>query len=201
MKRATKSLLAIFFFLCFCVSASFIGAIDVVVSSKIDSVWSSVIFTIPVDIPFNPFFSYCKLTSNYYCLISFETQYQGVNLPAFESQYSDRPGNLRGVSSRLYNMKQSGLEQFEKLFEQIYEKHNYFAIRPRCCKGQYIYYFNYGFREALLTPAEYFQNLTDYSDGSKQLNYVFSHYYIECDVNVITKIGFGKGQLIHKNQG
>ena len=201
MKRSTKLLLTILFYLCFCISASIIGANDVVVSTKIDSVWSSVIFTISVDIPLNPFFSYCKVMSNYYCLISFEIQYQGMKLPAFEFKYSDRRGLMREFYERIHNLKQNGLEQFEKLFEQIYQKHNFYAIRSGCCKGQFIYYFNYGFREALLTPAEYFQNLTNYSDGSKQLNYVFSHYYIECDVNVITKIGFGKGQLIHKNQG
>ena len=46
---------------------------DIVINSTCDPIWSSVIFTIPVDAPFsNQLLSFCKSKSIYYCLTSYE---------------------------------------------------------------------------------------------------------------------------------
>ena len=65
--------------------------------------------------------------------------------------------------------------------------------------GQNYYYFNYGYREALMRPAEYINKLTDYSEDGKQLNYIVSYYHPVCNVNIITKVGFGVGVLKRVN--
>ena len=196
MKKIVESLLKI---LCFGVFISnfVFCANDLVVLSSLDTIWSSIIFTIPVDVPYNPLVLFCKSMSNYYCLTSFDIQYAGENLPAFESPNTDSLNYMRGVHA----LKRNGFEQFKNLFESVYEKHNFYVIQGGCCKGQYKYYFMNGFRDAFLTPAEYFRSLTDYSDESKPLNYLYSYYHIECDVKIIVKIGFGKGLLMHEING
>ena len=50
-----------------------------------------------------------------------------------------------------------------------------------------------------MTPTEYIANLTDYSEEDKHLNYLMSYYVPDCNVNIITKIGFGKGRLKRVN--
>ena len=50
-----------------------------------------------------------------------------------------------------------------------------------------------------MTPIEYITKLTDYSEVDKHLNYLMSYYLPGCNVNVITKIGFGMGRLKRVN--
>ena len=73
-------------------------------------------------------------------------------------------------------------------------------LQMRDYQGQSFYYFNHGYREALLTPREYFTKLTDYSEGDKRLNYIVSYFSSKCNTNIILKIGFGTGILERKNQ-
>ena len=64
-----------------------------------------------------------------------------------------------------------------------------------CCVGHYCHYFTFGYNEAMMTPKEYYNRLTDYSEEGKQLNYILAYYSILCDVNIILEIGFGSGDL------
>ena len=61
--------------------------------------------------------------------------------------------------------------------------------------NQYCNYFTLGLKNALLTPKEYFDKLTDYSEENKKLNYLMAYYSASCEVNVIIKLGFGIGEL------
>ena len=38
--------------------------------------------------------------------------------------------------------------------------------------------------------------MTDYNETNKNLNYIQSFFHEPCQVNVITKIGFGEGDLV-----
>ena len=67
-------------------------------------------------------------------------------------------------------------------------------------QGQNYYYFHHGYTNALLTPREYLTKLTDYSEGDKRLNFIVSYYSLECNTNMITKLGFGIGSLKRANQ-
>ena len=51
----------------------------------------------------------------------------------------------------------------------------------------------------MLAPHEYLAKLTDYSEEGKHLNYLMSYYLPYCGINLITKIGFGKGTLKRMN--
>ena len=66
-------------------------------------------------------------------------------------------------------------------------------------QGQNYHYFNYGYRDALLTPKEYLTKLTDYSEEDKRLNYIKSYFSADCRTNIIAKIGFGTGTLKRMN--
>ena len=72
-------------------------------------------------------------------------------------------------------------------------------LRIRGFQGQNYYYFNNGYRDALLTPREYLNKLTDYSEEHKRLNYIQSYFSSECSTNIIAKIGFGTGILVRLN--
>ena len=56
-----------------------------------------------------------------------------------------------------------------------------------------------GFNEMLLTPEEYIERLIDYSEDNKDLNTIMAFYMPTCNVNVITKLGFGIGELKRLN--
>ena len=52
----------------------------------------------------------------------------------------------------------------------------------------------------MLTPTEYYKKITDYSEEGKQLNYIMAYYSLECEANIIMKIGFGTGKLKRDDQ-
>ena len=178
----------------FCFFVINVGANDKIFNSSSATVWSSIIFTIPVNPSFNQYGSFCEEKSSYYCLTSFRTRGNEPTPFAMEHSYVVLPRFPRDPYEGFAKLKKSALDQFHAVFEPSYEKHNFFVIRDGCCFGQFVWYFNFGFREALLTPSEYFEQLTDYSED-KQLNYLVTYYNIDCEANIIVKIGFGKGQL------
>ena len=173
-----------------------IGANDVILNGTSSSTWSSVIFTIPVNPPFKEYQSFFEKNSFYYCLTLFRLIRFEPNLPAIEHQHINAPIIMTDPYEGFAKMKESALEQCNVVFEPSYKKHNFFVIRDGCCQGQFVWYFNFGFKEALLTPSEYFERITDYSENNKRLNYLVAYYDIDCDVNIITKIGFGEGRLM-----
>ena len=179
----------------FCISVTKVETIDTILNTTVDAAWESIIFTIPVKPPFNRFGSFCHSRSIFYCLTLFKLKSNEVNAPAVQYFPSNFQSASREPFAALTKMKQNGLEQLNIIFGPSYKKHNFFVISDGCCGGQFVWYFNYGFKQALLTPSEYFERLTDYSEGEKQLNYVVSYYHTDCGVNIITKIGFGRGKL------
>ena len=172
---------------------------DIVVNSTAELNWSSTIFMIPVALPYNHFWDVCRTKSSYYCLVSFEVQ-TGLSNPAFELRMGNNLNPLGEISNRQKRLKKFAVEECDSAFRAAFQLHNYYVLREDCCQGQCIYYFSYGFKEALITPTEYFAKITDYSEENKHLNYLLSYYDCECEVNIITKIGFGSGSLKHEQQ-
>ncbi|XP_075263554.1 uncharacterized protein LOC142355206, partial [Convolutriloba macropyga] len=50
-----------------------------------------------------------------------------------------------------------------------------------------------------LSPQEYIDKLTDYSEENKTLNLIEAYFSTKCQRNVITRVGFGKGELVRSN--
>ena len=177
------------------------AASGIVINSTVNPVRSSLNFLIPIAVPFNHYWPLCKKRSKYYCLTAFVTE-EDIYNPAFHVRTIS--GDV--VASELFGSHLNMLKRFvreecDDLFESVYEDHNHFVVSEGCCQGQYFYYFTYGFREALLTPMEYLTKLFDYSEEDKQLNYILSFYEPGCHANIITKIGFGIGELKRDNHG
>ena len=42
--------------------------------------------------------------------------------------------------------------------------------------------------------------MMDYSENNKNLNLIWSYYLKDCNVNIVTKLGFGKGKLVRNHQ-
>ena len=183
------------------IGVKFGTADDIVVNSTVVPAWSSLKFLIPFDVPHNYFWALCRVYSIYYCLDAFVTEREGThNNPAFEVRNFFQgliPSDP--VASRLKKLKRFIRDECDDLFVSKYEHHNYFVLTEGCCQGQYYYYFTYGYRDALLTPLEYISKLFDYSAEGKQLNYILSYYDPSCEANIITKIGFGIGELKRAN--
>ena len=85
------------------------------------------------------------------------------------------------------------------IFEPNCERHNFYSVEVGAI-SQYCSYFTLGFKNALLTPQEYFDKLTDYSEENKHLNYLIAYYLPQCEVNIIVKLGFGVGSLKRTNE-
>ena len=90
-------------------------------------------------------------------------------------------------------------QQIEQLFRPIFHRHNNYDYPEPCCYGQYHNYFHHGFFELHVTPLEYLEKMTDYSEENKFLNFIYSFFHAECQTNIIVRIGFGSGPLIRKN--
>ena len=177
-----------------CFSVINVSANDKVFNSSIATMWASVIFTIPVNPTFNQYRSFCEKKSSYYCLTYFRVKRDEPTPLAMEHTYNVLARFPGDPYEGFAKLKNSALDQFQAVFEPSYEKHNFFVIGDGCCFGQFVSYFNFGFKGALLTPSEYFEQLTDYSED-KRLNYLVTYYNFDCEANIIAKIGFGKGQL------
>ena len=176
-------------------SINFGATYDIVVNSTVNPTWSSLKFLIPVNIPYNYVWSLCNKLSSYYCLTTFVTE-EGIYNPAFQVRaISGSFIASDSFGSHLNMLKRFVKEECVDLFEPVYAKHNHFLRREGCCQGQCFYYFRYGYRGAFLSPKEYLTKLFDYSEEGKQLNYILSFHDSDCHVNIITKIGFGIGEL------
>ena len=171
---------------------------DIVVNSSRESGWSSVLFVIPIDVPHNFLWNTCRLNSVYYCLHAFMTENNQSDWA-----YERRPGNELRLSDPTIKMLRY-LQAFAnaeclKIFEPFRTKHNLFVFRDGCCIAHYCHYFTFGFTEALLTPKEYYNRITDYSENGKVLNYIMAYYSHRCEMNIIMELGFGVGELKRVN--
>ena len=96
---------------------------------------------------------------------------------------------------KLYAMQHFVHLECVKLFSPIYQTHSLFTYDEEDLIDQYNNYFILGFKNALLTPKEYLDKLTDYSEENKTLNYISAYFSSACHVNIIIKVGFGVGDL------
>ena len=193
--KSKNFIIKTFFKINFCISFIAVGANDVILNSIKDTIWTSTIFSIPSSFHYDQYGFFCEKKSFYYCLLFFKNEQNGSNLPAIEHQHMNSPRIPRIPYRGLAILKESAFDQFHHAIGQSYNKHNFYVIRDGCCQDQFISYFNFGFNEALLTPSEYYERITDYSEEGKQLNYLLAYYDIECEVNIITRIGYGKGPI------
>ena len=155
--------------------------------------WSSVTFDIPVKTAEINFWPICRKKSKFYCLSDFRSDKDGVN-PTIDFQ---RFNNFvdRDIYHKILVFKDNAKLASDEAFEQMYRRHNFFVMFKGCCLGQFYSYHEHGLQSLKITPQEYFSNLTDYSEENKKLNLIWSYYLEDCGVNIITKLGFGKGQL------
>ena len=186
-----------FFLISFRIVLSYLP--DIVINSTYTPTWSSLVFVIPDREPLELYWIACRKFSRIYCLQNFYATTSNNN-PALRS-FSSNP--LQALHPDLrYNFiwfEKMAYHETERVFESSYKRINNFVGQNGCCTHQYFEYFTAGFLEMLLTPQEYYTKLTDFSDENKKLNEIWAYFSTSCDSNVITKLGFGIGQLQRKN--
>ncbi|XP_075257044.1 uncharacterized protein LOC142349398 isoform X2 [Convolutriloba macropyga] len=88
--------------------------------------------------------------------------------------------------------------RFYRLAKNIYKSFNWFSLRPQepggCCYFQTSVYMEYG-RKMGLSPWEYRNKVTDFSSAGKPLNFLMAYYDPKACANIITRVGFGRGQF------
>ena len=168
--------------------------------------WSSQTFIIPLKTLGNYPSTECQKTSNFYCLSAFETDNILVN-SAVELRdgfvYSGLVFHGRVLTENIITIQEKALRAADKIFQPAFRQHNFFILRKNCCFIQFRSYYTYGFLGLNLTPKEYLSKLTNYREENKTLNLIWSYYKTDCNVHIISKIGFGIGKLkrIHRKSG
>ena len=177
----------------------FVGATDVVIEPKTTFNWTSQSFIIPVHFPRSnlpQIWHNCLKHSQFYCLDSFEGEDEG-HLHAIES--ATATGFWASLNNyEAYNKLATNADtSCRKELRWIYRKHNLYSDWEECCHRQCAMYELMGFRLMNLTPVEYTSNLLNYDDddNNKKLNLIWSFFHRECQVNIISKLGFGPGPL------
>ena len=168
---------------------------DIVIEPRVELLWTSQTFIIPVNPPYDSLpqpWNTCRRFSLFYCLDSFESEDE-QSLPAFVpiTPNGNDQNEFRNV------LRANAREQCSDILLPIFQMHNFYSDFDVCCTRQCSTYLAMGYKNMNLTPQEYFDKLTDYSDwrGTKKLNTVWAYYDRLCDVNVIIKLGFGTGHL------
>ena len=174
---------------------------DLVVNSTVDKNWASLLFIIPVDVPHNVLFFICRKHSNYYCLHAYTTNYELDNM-AFQLDIGINGdiGTEGSFVSKLKVIRSSAGQECRNYFQSIFRKHNLFMFKDGCCRKQYCHYYTFGYFKAMMTPKEYYEKITDYSETGKQLNFIMAYYSPDCFSNIITQLGFGIGDLRRTDQ-
>ena len=145
------------------------------------------------------FWPICKNEHKIYCLSEFETG-NGNSHPAVE--FGMRLEPLQSSTEQKYvTLRNYAYQASNEVFQPIFQKHNFFVRRANCCLGQFSSYYIYGLQRLKITPQQYLAKLIDYTEENKTLNLIWSYYKQECNVNIITKLGFGEGHLKRFNGG
>ena len=170
---------------------------DIVINSTVNYTWSSLLFIISVDqrIQYDFTRTACRRFSSVYCLQSFEIVNADSSPPYSTSINRDWPSNIYYYNNWINKWAN---EECNQTFPGIFKSHNHYLDSQGCCKAQCTKYIHWGLRTLLTRPQEYIKKLTDY-DEDKQLNLISAYYYPECEVNVIIRLGFGKGSLIRES--
>ena len=167
---------------------------DIVINSAIRLNWTSQTFIIPVKSQLGYPWTICRKFSDVYCLDNYETTRELDTEPAFQAFFKLRT-TTASMHISYYWLEYSAIAKIERLFRPFYIHHNFFVDRENCCLGQFHQYFAEGFKKMLLTPEKYIEELADYSEEDKNLTAIWAFFEPVCKVNVITKLGFGKGEL------
>ncbi|XP_075247714.1 uncharacterized protein LOC142340857 isoform X2 [Convolutriloba macropyga] len=205
------------------------SADDTVVIPQVDLNWTSQTFIIPPGVFPKDVGDYCAIYSKYYCLNAYETKtvrdplethyfgrgytYQPIMPPDGQDEDGMSDLALEYDQSELVNdgdgtliQRISTLKSF--IYSQCYDatwpmhrEHNNFVGLGGCCQYQCDNYLVHGYERLFLTPQEYIDKLTDYSEENKTLNLIEAYFSVNCNHrrNIITKIGFGKGELVRTN--
>ncbi|XP_075247717.1 uncharacterized protein LOC142340858 [Convolutriloba macropyga] len=107
----------------------------------------------------------------------------------------------RNLTESINNVKSVAYKQCFKAIRPIYHLHNSFVGPDECCQNQCDNYLIHGYGRMFLTPQEYIAKLTNYSEENKTLNLIEAYFSFNCNQrrNIITKLGFGKGELVRTN--
>ena len=165
---------------------------DIVINSTIRLNWTSQTFIIPVESQLGYPWTICRKFSDVYCLDNYETRELDTE-PAFHAFVNLRTS--ASMHTSYYWLEYNAITKTEHLFRPFYRRHNFFVDRESCCLGQFYQYFAEAFKKMLLTPKKYIEELADYSEENKNLNAIWAFFEPVCRVNIITKLGFGKGDL------
>ena len=176
---------------------SFINGANIIVYPTVGANWTTTTFIIPTEISGRRFWSICSKQNNFYCLSSYETDEDDFKLAVAISVYdfSVPPHDLdshRKLSVFSHNAHRAA----DKAFLPMYQRHNFLL---GCCAQQYNIYYRHGLQTLKLPPDSYVSKMTDYSEDKKNLNLIWSYYLKDCDVNIVTKLGFGKGRLVRNH--
>ena len=164
---------------------------DAVINSTTNPNWTSLTFIIPVDVQLKEWRN-CRNFSDVYCLFAYEAAKSNLN-KAYDF-------DLQIVSVEFMTQMNQWIQHFaytegQKHFQPIYRHINNFMGEDGCCSEQHRKYFEFGLRELLLQHKEYVKKITNFSEEGKDLNLIRAFYLVECDLNVIFKLGFGRGKL------
>ena len=170
---------------------------DIIINPYINIQWKSQTFIIPPGVSRNDAGDYCREFSNFYCLHAYETR-PGVPSLAVEYDYDDLMYDLQ-LAIAVEELRFSLFQQCQQRFHAIFRRHNIYHGDEGCCEKQCGLYIQHGFTKMVLTPGNYISKLTDYSEFNKQLNYIEAFFLTRCEVNIITKVGFGVGELIRED--
>ena len=126
---------------------------------------------------------------------SFVSRYRESSNPAFFLDFEAGWSLADPSVGRLYTMHHFAWSESVKLFTPLSQNHSLFSSAEEDLYDQYNSYYILGFKNALLTPKEYVDKLTDYREENKALNFISAYYSSICQVNIILKVGFGVGDL------
>ena len=188
----------------FTIQLNLLNAADIIVYPAVGANWTSTTFLIPIELPGRSFWPVCSKQSKFYCLSSYETDQYNDN-PAverdncFEFGFDVRPRQIE-FRNKLSVFTINAFLAADAAFLPMYQKHNFFVKQGYdCCVGQYNSYHHYGLQNLKIPPELYVSKITDYSEDNKSLNLIWSYYLKDCDINIVTKLGFGKGRLVRNH--
>ena len=191
----------IFILLLIILQLNFFNGADIVVYPTVGANWTTTTFIIPTQNHGRNFWSMCSKQSKFYCLSAYETDEDDVKraVAISVSNFSVPPRELDS-HQKFSILRHNAYRAAEKAFLPMYQKHNFFAGQNGgCCVQQYNIYYRHGLQTLKILPEFYVFKMTDYSEDNKNLNLIWSYFLEDCDVNIITKLGFGKGRLVRNH--
>ena len=191
----------IFILLLTTLQSNFSNGADFIVYPTVGANWTTTTFIIPTETPGRRFWSTCSKQSRFYCLSAYETDEDEVKLAVAisVSNFNVPPRELDSYQ-KFSLLTHKAYRAAYKAFLPIYQKHNFFVGQDDgCCVQQYNVYYRHGLQTLKIPPELYVTKMRDYSEDNKTLNLIWSHYLKNCDVNIVTKVGFGKGRLVRNH--